>query len=266
MSSRTRCLQVNHDPAGGPPDALQLVEAAMPVPGPGELLVAVEAAGVNRPDVLQRQGTYPPPGDASPVLGLEVAGRVAVVGPAADGTPSAFAVGDRVCALANGGGYATHCVVPAAQCLSWPDGFDAVRAAALPETLFTVWSNLVRTGRLAAGETLLVHGGSSGIGLMAIQLGRALGAEVIATVGTAAKAALVREHGATAAINYREEDFAERVRELTAARGADVILDMVGGSYLGSNLRTVAEVHIVIGVRDHDNASGGHSAAENVSP
>ena len=238
MTTPDRCLQIIHDPSGGPPERLELGEAPMPVPGTGELLIAVEAAGVNRPDVMQRQGRYAPPPGASTVLGLEVAGRVVAVG---NGDTGGFAIGDAVCALCNGGGYATYCAVPAGQCLPWPRGFDAVRSAALPENLFTVWSNLVRTGRLAAGERVLVHGGSSGIGLTAIQVARALGADVIATAGTAEKCAMCRKFGASEAIDYRKEDFAERVDEITGGRGVDVILDMVGASYLGRNLRSLAE-------------------------
>jgi NADPH2:quinone reductase len=220
------------DGAGGP-EVLRTDTAPLPVPKADEVLVRVLAAGVNRPDVAQRQGSYPPPPGASPVLGLEVAGEVAAVG--ADVT--AWRVGDRVCALANGGGYAEYCTVPAAQALPWPADYDAIRAAALPETLFTVWANVFMTAHLAAGETFLVHGGSSGIGTTAIQLARAFGATVYATAGSAEKCAACERLGAARAINYRHEDFVEAVRAATGKRGVDVILDMVGAPYFGRNLR-----------------------------
>ena len=233
---------VGHDGAGGGPDTLRIETGALPVPRAGELLIEVQAAGINRPDVMQRQGAYPPPADASPVLGLEVAGIVAALGPPAEAGAAGFAIGDRVCALVNGGGYAEYCVAPAGQCLPWPAGYDAVRAAALPETFFTVWSNLFRTGHLAAGETLLVHGGSSGIGSTAIQLARSFGARVIATAGSAEKCAIARRLGAEAAIDYREEDFVERVASLTAGRGVDIVLDIMGASYLDRNLACLADL------------------------
>ncbi len=228
---------VDHAATGGGPETLQLATGPLPVPRAGELLIRVMAAGVNRPDVSQRQGSYPPPKDASPILGLEVAGTVAAV--AEDGP---FAVGDRVCALVNGGGYAEYCAAPIGQCLPWPRGYDAVRAAALPETYFTVWSNLFRVGRLSAGETALVHGGASGIGSTAIQLARSFGARVFATAGTAEKCALCVQLGAEAAINYRSEDFAERIASLTDTCGVDVILDIMGASYLGRNLASLADL------------------------
>jgi putative PIG3 family NAD(P)H quinone oxidoreductase len=233
---------VAHDPAGGGPDTLRLASGPLPVPGPGELLIRVMAAGINRPDVMQRQGSYPPPPGASPVLGLEVAGTVAAIGPAAEAADSPVAVGDRVCALVNGGGYAEYCVAPVGQCLPWPAGYEAARAAALPETFFTVWSNLFRTGHLAAGETLLVHGGSSGIGSTAIQLARSFGARVLATAGSREKCDIVSRLGADAAINYREEDFAERVKALTDGRGVDIVLDIMGASYLDRNLSCLADL------------------------
>lgn len=215
---------------------LVLVERADPVAGPGEVLIDVAAAGVNRPDVLQRRGQYPPPEGASDIPGLEVAGTIAEVGPGVDGWRS----GDRVCALASGGGYATRCVVPAPQCLPVPPSLDLVAAAALPETYFTVWTNVFERGRLAAGETLLVHGGSSGIGTTAIQLAVARGARVIATAGSDDKCRACEALGASVAINYRSADFVEIVRERTAGRGVDVVLDMVGGSYLPRNLAALA--------------------------
>ena len=232
---------VAHDGAGDGPDTLRIETGALPAPGAGELLIRVMAAGINRPDVMQRQGSYPPPRDASPVLGLEVAGIVAAIG-ASGAEAAGLAVGDRVCALVNGGGYAEYCVAPAAQCLPWPAGYDAPRAAALPETFFTVWSNLFRTGHLAAGETLLVHGGSSGIGSTAIQLARSFGARVIATAGTAEKCDIARRLGAEAAINYREENFVDQVMALTDGRGVDIVLDIMGASYLDRNLACLADL------------------------
>lgn len=212
---------IAHDPAIGAA-SLRLAEGPAPTPGPGEILVAVRAAGVNRPDLLQRDGLYAPPPGASPVLGLEVAGEVAALG---EGVRSR-AVGDRVCALAPGGGYAGYCVVPEGHALPVPGGLSWVEAASLPEVWFTVWANLAEAGRLAGGERLLVHGGASGIGLAAIQLGRRLGAEVFATASTAEKCAACLAFGATRAIAYRDEDF---VAVLRAAGGADVVLDIVGG-------------------------------------
>jgi NADPH2:quinone reductase len=220
----------------GEPDVMVVQSAATPVPGPGEVLIRVRAAGINRPDIQQRKGLYPPPKDASPVLGLEVAGEVALLGDSVAG----LAVGEPVCALVNGGGYAEYCVAPAVQCLPWPAGFDAVRAAALPETFFTVWANLFIHGRLAAGECVLVHGGSSGIGTTAIQLAREFGATVLTTVGSAEKAAACLALGAAHAINYRQQDFVAEVDRLTAGRGVDVVLDMVGGSYLHRNCQVLA--------------------------
>ena len=230
--------QVVHDPAGGGPETLRIENGPVPTPRPGEVLIRVLAAGINRPDLMQRQGLYPPPADASPLLGLEVAGTVVAIGSEVTG----LTVGDRVCALVNGGGYAEYCVAPAVQCLPWPVGYDAPRAAALPETFFTVWSNLFRTGHLAAGETVLVHGGTSGIGATAIQLARGFGARVIATAGTAEKCATCLTLGAEAAINYREEDFAERVQALTGTRGVDIVLDIVGAPYLARNIDSLADL------------------------
>lgn len=216
--------------AGGP-EVMHLAEAPVPAPGPGEILVRVQAAGVNRPDVLQRQGKYPVPPSASPIMGLEIAGTVAALGEGA----TRFAVGDAVCALANGGGYATHCVVPEGQALRLPTGYTPVQAAALPETYFTVWANLFGLGALKAGETALIHGGSSGIGTTAIQLARVFGARAITTVGSAEKAEACRALGAET-INYRTQDFVEEAQRLTEGRGVDVVLDMVAGSYLSRNV------------------------------
>ena len=223
------------DGAGGP-EVLRLATAPVPTPRPDEVLIRVQAAGVNRPDVAQRQGIYPPPPGANPVLGLEVAGEVVAAGEAV----TTFAPGALVTALVNGGGYAEYCVAPASQSLPWPKDYDPVRAAALPETYFTVWANLFMLGRLTAGETLLVHGGSSGIGTTAIQLGRAFGATVFATVGTDAKAAACRSLGARP-INYRTQDFVAEVQRATDGRGVDVVLDMVGAPYFARNLRVLAK-------------------------
>ncbi|MGE3527990.1 MAG: NAD(P)H-quinone oxidoreductase [Methyloceanibacter sp.] len=221
--------------AGGPE---MLIEATRPVPepGPGEVLIEVAAAGINRPDVLQRQGLYPPPKGASDLLGLEVAGTVIGRGQGA----SRFQDGDRVCALVNGGGYAEYAVAPEATTLPVPEGLSMVEAAALPETVFTVWHNVFERAALKPGEWLLVHGGASGIGTTAIQLGAALGARVITTVGSAAKAEAALALGAVRAVNYAQEDFVEAVREATSGEGANVILDMVGGEYVERNLRAAA--------------------------
>jgi NADPH2:quinone reductase len=219
----------------GGPEVLGLARGAVPVPKVDEVLIRVLVAGVNRPDVAQRQGAYPPPPGASPLLGLEVAGEVVAVG---EGV-SAYRVGDRVCALTNGGGYAEYCVAPETQALPWPAGYDAVRAAALPETYFTVWANLFMMGRLAAGEAVLVHGGTSGIGVTAIQLARAFGASVYATAGSDAKVAAIAGLGGVG-INYRTADFGEVLKGLTGGRGVDVVLDMVGASYFVRNLRALA--------------------------
>jgi len=223
---------INHG-AGGGPEVLRLVRGALPVPAADEVLIRVMAAGVNRPDVMQRTGQYPMPPGASPVIGLEVAGEVVTVG--ANAAP--WQVGDRVCALTNGGAYAEYCAAPAPQCLPWPAGYDALRAAALPETFFTVWANLFGHGRLAAGETALIHGGTSGIGTTAIQLAKAFGATVYATAGSAEKCAACVRLGADAAIDYRAQDFVEEVKRLTDGKLLDVVLDMVGGSYFARNLR-----------------------------
>jgi NADPH2:quinone reductase len=220
----------------GGPEVLAPAKRPVPKPGPGEVLIEVAAAGVNRPDVLQRQGLYPPPKGASDLLGLEVAGRIVARGPGAD----RFKEGDLVCALVNGGGYAQYAVAPEATTLPIPRGLLLEAAAALPETVFTVWNNIFERGRLKSGEWLLVHGGGGGIGTTAIQLAAALGARVIATVGSAAKQRDCEALGALRAINYREEDFVEAVKEITGGHGADVILDMVGGDYIERNLRAAA--------------------------
>ena len=222
--------------APGGPEALVPRKRPLPEAKDGEVLIRVAAAGVNRPDVMQRAGSYPPPPGASDIPGLEVAGEVVALGPDAAG----ISTGDRVCALANGGGYAEYCAVPASQCLPIPEGLDVVQGAALPETFFTVWTNVFDRGALQAGERFLVHGGSSGIGTTAIQLANAFGASVYATAGSEEKCAACRTLGASEAFNYRERDFVEGVLDATRGAGVDVILDMVGGDYLARNLKCLA--------------------------
>ncbi|NNG05848.1 MAG: NAD(P)H-quinone oxidoreductase [Inquilinus sp.] len=224
--------------APGGPEVLRATTLPVPEPGAGEVLIRVAAAGVNRPDVLQRLGGYPPPPGASPLPGLEVAGTVAALGAGAEA--AGLGIGDAVCALTPGGGYAEYCLTPAAHCLPIPGPLGPTEAAALPETYFTVWTNTFDRARLAAGESLLVHGGSSGIGTTAIQLARAFGARVFTTAGSAEKCAACEELGAERAINYREEDFVAMVKEATDGRGVDVVLDMVGGDYFPRNLETLA--------------------------
>ena len=226
--------------APGAPEVLKLTERPMPAAGVGEMLIRVAASGVNRPDVLQRKGLYPVPKGASDLPGLEVAGTV-VEGDAAALAAAGFDIGDRVCALVAGGGYAEFCVAPIGQCLPSPAGFSDIEAASLPETFFTVWSNLFDRARLQPGETLLVQGGSSGIGVTAIQLAKAWGATVIVTVGSAEKAAACRALGADHAIDYKLQDFAAEVLRLTDGKGVDVILDMVAGDYLARELKCLAE-------------------------
>jgi NADPH:quinone reductase len=225
-----------HARAPGGPEVLEIATGPVPAPQPHEVLIRVEAAGVNRPDLMQREGRYPPPADASPVIGLEVAGEVVAAG----AEVVVWRPGDRVTALTNGGGYAEYCVAPAAQCLPWPTGFDALKAAALPETYFTVWANLFQHGRLARGESVLVHGGTSGIGVAAIQLAREFGARVYATAGSDAKCAACLALGADGAINYRAADFADRLMDLTGGAGVNVVLDIVGAPYFERNLRCLA--------------------------
>jgi NADPH2:quinone reductase len=220
----------------GGPEVLKPATSPLPRPADDEVLIRVMVAGVNRPDVQQRKGAYPPPPGASPVIGLEVSGEVVACGPAV----SRYKPGDRVCALTNGGGYAEYCVAPDAQTLPWPDGYDAIHAAAVPETYFTVWANLFMRGNLRAGEVGLVHGGTSGIGVTAIQLGHEFGATMYATAGSAEKVEACRRLGAVDAINYREQDFLEEIRRLTGGRGVDVVLDMVGAAYFPRNLRCLA--------------------------
>jgi putative PIG3 family NAD(P)H quinone oxidoreductase len=220
----------------GGPEVLRPVTRPTPALGSRDVLIAVAAAGLNRPDLMQRQGRYAPPPGASDIPGLEVAGRVVARGKDVE----EWQEGDAVCALVAGGGYAEYCAAPAPQCLPVPKGLDFVQAAALPETVFTVWTNVFERGRLAAGETLLVHGGASGIGTTAIQMARARGVRVFATAGTREKCAACEKLGAERAIDYAREDFAAVVAELTAGRGVDVVLDMVGGDYLPRNLASLA--------------------------
>ena len=226
--------------APGKPEVLRLADRPAPQVGAGELLIKVAAAGVNRPDVLQRKGLYPVPPGASDIPGLEVAGTI-VEGDKAAMVAAGFAVGDRVCALVAGGGYAELCAAPVEQCLPVPEGLSDIEAASLPETFFTVWSNVFERGRLQPGETLLVHGGTSGIGVTAIQLGKAFGATVIATAGSDDKCAACLKLGADHAINYKTHDFVAEVQRLTNQRGTDVILDMVAGDYLARDLQCLAD-------------------------
>jgi len=220
----------------GGPEVLQPVTRPMPVPAMGEVLVEVAAAGVNRPDVFQRKGNYPPPPGASDIPGLEIAGRIVALGLGVHH----HAIGEEVCALVSGGGYATHCVAPAPQLLPVPRGLTMIEAAALPETFFTVWTNLFERGALAAGESVLIHGGSSGIGTTAIQLAKAFGARVFTTAGSLDKCKACEALGADVAIEYKREDFAEVIKDKTAGRGVDVILDMVGGDYFQRNINSLA--------------------------
>src|SRR5215471_3410670 len=223
--------------APGGPDVLRLVTGPVPDPTAGEMLIRIAAAGVNRPDILQRTGNYPPPAGASPILGLEVSGMIAALGPGV----TEWREGDEVCALVAGGGYAEYCVAPAAQCLPVPKGVAVIDAAGIPETFFTVWSNVFDRARLAAGESFLVHGGSSGIGVTAIQMVKAFGNKVFATAGSAEKCEACVKLGAERAINYKTEDFAAVVKEATGGKGVNVILDMVGGDYLDRELKCVAD-------------------------
>ena len=223
-------------PSPGGPEVLRAGERPVPEPGPGEVLIRVAAAGVNRPDVMQRKGAYPPPPGASDIPGLEVAGVVEHVGRGV----GEWRGGDEVCALVSGGGYAEYCIAPAAQCLPLPRGFTMVEGAAVPETYFTVWTNVFERGRLQPGELALIHGGTSGIGTTAIQLAVAFGSRVLATAGSDAKCRACEKLGAERGINYRTEDFVETVKRLTDGRGVDLILDIMGAPYLDRNLRSLA--------------------------
>lgn len=242
----------------GPPDVLGPADRPMPSPGPDDVLIKVAAAGVNRPDIAQRQGKYPPPPGASDIPGLEVSGTIEEVGSAV----TTWHRGDKVCALVSGGGYAEYCAAPAVQCLPIPAGIDLISAAGLPETTFTVWTNVFERGHLRAGESLLVHGGSSGIGTTAIQMAKALGATVLVTAGSRVKCDACLALGADHAINYREEDFVASVRDRTAGRGVDVILDIVGGAYLQRNLDALA----VDGRLVHIGQLGGARAEISLTP
>jgi len=221
----------------GDADRLRLIRRPMPKPGEGELLVRIAAAGVNRPDILQREGNYGPPPGASDILGLELAGEVVGKG---SGDTGPWRIGDRLCALVSGGGYAEYCNVPAPQCLPVPRGLDLIEAAAMPETFFTVWTNVFERAALKPGESILIHGGSSGIGTTAIQLAHVHGATVMATAGGPEKVAACRALGADRGIDYKAEDFVTAVKDFTGDRGIDVILDMVGGDYIARNLKCLA--------------------------
>ncbi|SMH51950.1 NAD(P)H-quinone oxidoreductase [Azospirillum agricola] len=228
-----RCVEIAKP---GGPEVLRPTRRPAPVPGPGELLVEVAAAGVNRPDTLQRQGRYDPPAGASDLPGLELSGTVIAIGEGVTG----WASGDRLCALVAGGGYAEYCTVPAVQALPVPAPLSMIEAAAVPETFFTVWTNVFERGALKPGETLLVHGGSSGIGTTAIQLAKAFGATVFTTAGSADKCRACEELGADRAIDYKTEDFVAVIREATGGRGVDVVLDMVGGDYIARDVEIMA--------------------------
>ncbi len=227
-----RYIQVT---SSGGPEVMKIGQTAVPEPKPDEALIRVLAAGVNRPDVQQRKGLYPPPPDASPILGLEAAGEVVALGAQATG----LRIGERVTALCNGGAYAEYVTAPATQCLPWPAGYDAIRAAALPENYFTVWANVFGIGRLAPEESLLVHGGTSGIGITAIQLATAQGSKVFATAGSAEKCKFIERLGAVA-IDYKETDFAAEIARLTDKKGVNVVLDMVGAPYTVRNVASLA--------------------------
>ncbi|WP_419799541.1 MAG: NAD(P)H-quinone oxidoreductase [Terasakiella sp.] len=229
-----KCVEIR-EPGG--PDVLILAERNVPVAGAEEILVKVASAGVNRPDVIQRKGLYPPPPGASDLLGLEISGEVVARG---EGVTN-LSVGDQICALTNGGGYAQYCVVPAEQCLPIPSGLTMEEAAAVPETFFTVWFNLYLQGGLKPGQTLLVQGGSSGIGTTAIQMATALGVTVFTTAGSDAKCQACRDLGASLAINYKNKDFVDAIKEATNGKGVDMILDMVGGDYISRHIKCLAK-------------------------
>jgi NADPH2:quinone reductase len=228
----------------GGPEVLVLTEGPRPEPGPGEVLIKVAAAGINRPDIMQRQGIYPPPPDASPILGLEVAGQIAALGQ----NTATWKISDTVCALTNGGGYAEYVAVPQGQCLPVPAGIDLEEAAALPETFFTVWSNVFDRAGLKKGERFLVHGGSSGIGTTAIQMAKSMGAWVAATAGTPEKCRACEELGADLSVLYTQKDFVREIRAATDGYGVDVILDMVGGDYTDRNLNLAARDGRVVSI------------------
>ncbi len=234
MAAKNMMTEISITNFGGP-EALCPRTVAIPQPARGEILVKVMAAGVNRPDVLQRAGKYPVPPGANPTPGLEIAGEVVALG---EGVADQH-VGQRVCGLTNGGGYAEYCTVPAGQALPWPDGYTAIQAAAIPETYFTVWSNLFLTGQVKAGETILVHGGTSGIGMTVVQLSKPFGYSVLATAGSSEKCAALEQLGAKA-INYRESDFAQAAHTLTQGRGVNIVMDIIGAAYLDKNIDSLA--------------------------
>jgi NADPH2:quinone reductase len=236
MADIPKAMRFVEQKGAGGPEVLVAATGPVPAPKSGEVLIKVAAAGVNRPDVFQRQGNYPPPPGASPIPGLEIAGTIVAV---ADGV-TGWKVGDLTCALVTGGGYAEYCPAPAPQCLPIPKNFSMVEAAALPETFFTVWSNVFMRGRLQAGETILIHGGTSGIGTTAIQLAHAFGARVVATAGSDDKCDACRKLGADEALNYRTVDWVKRCKELTGGKGVELVLDMVGGDYLQRNVSALA--------------------------
>jgi NADPH2:quinone reductase len=240
-------------PRFGEAEVMELREHPLPQPGPGDVLLRVAAAGLNHGDTIQRRGNYPPPPGGSPIPGLEVSGTVAAVGPGVE----RWRPGDRACAILTGGGYAEYCIAPAGQCLPVPEGVDLVQAAALPEAFCTVWDAVWRQARLAPGQALLVHGGSSGIGVTALQLAHALGHPVYTTAGSRTKCEACTALGASRAVNYREEDFVAVVKDVTDGRGVDVVLDMVGGSYLARNIACLAEYgrHVSIGVQESPQAT-----------
>ena len=247
MSERPQTMQAIDPDAPGGPEVLRLVERPVPVPAAGEVLIQVAAAGVNRPDVLQRKGGYPPPPGASSVPGLEIAGTIVAVGEGVD----AIQIGQPVCALLAGGGYAEYAVAPFGQCLPVPEGLELFEAAALPETLFTVWTNLFERAFATEGDSVLLHGGTSGIGTMAIALANIFGLTIIVTAGSDAKCARALELGADHAINYRTEDFVERVKAITGGKGVTAVIDMVGGDYVPRNLQCLADDgrHVSIAVQ-----------------
>ena len=222
---------------GGGPEVLRIVEGPTPEIGPHDVLIRTHFAGVNRPDISQRAGKYPPPPGASPILGLEVAGQVVAHG----AEVNTWKVGDQVCALTPGGGYAEYCRTDASHCLALPRGFDLATSAAIPENFFTVWTNLIDRGRLQAGESVLIHGGSSGIGYTAIQMAKQFGAIVFTTVGNEGKAKFCRDLGADHVINYRTDDFVAQIKKITRERGVDIVLDMVGGPYIEKNVSLLAK-------------------------
>ena len=247
--------------AFGGPEVLVETTRPDPVPAAGELLVRVTASGINRPDVLQRKGAYAPPPGASDLPGLEIAGTIAG-GDAAELAAAGFKLGDRVCALVAGGGYAELCNAPIVQCLPSPAGLSDIEAASLPETFFTVWSNVFDRGRLQAGETLLVQGGSSGIGVTAIQLAKAMGAKVIVTAGSDAKVAACVALGADVGINYKTQDFVAEVKAATGGKGVDVVLDMVAGDYVAREVQCVADDGRIVIIAVHGGVNSGFNAGE----